>query len=120
MSNEQLHPAVDAAPLAPARKAENRYLQVGKNLVEIDGVQLGIAQNVQATASPPYVGQLLLETTEKIGTVASLVGFHDASHLSRQFLKHSGRRPGDYRRTWWDDPAPSPSASPGADVQAVR
>jgi len=51
--------------------------------------------------------QLLLETTEKIETVASLVGFHDASHLSRQFLKFSGRRPGDYRRTWWDDPAPS-------------
>ena len=51
--------------------------------------------------------QLLLETTEKIETVASLVGFHDASHLSRQFLKHSGRRPGDYRRTWWDDLAPS-------------
>ena len=51
--------------------------------------------------------QLLLETTEKIETVASLVGFHDASHLSRQFLKFSGRRPGDFRRTWWDDPAPS-------------
>lgn len=51
--------------------------------------------------------QLLLETSEKIETVASLVGFHDASHLSRQFLKLSGRRPGDYRRTWWDDPAPS-------------
>jgi YesN/AraC family two-component response regulator len=51
--------------------------------------------------------QLLLETSEKIEAVASLVGFHDASHLSRQFLKHSGRRPGDYRRTWWDDPAPS-------------
>jgi YesN/AraC family two-component response regulator len=53
--------------------------------------------------------QLLLETSEKIETVASLVGFHDASHLSRQFLKLSGRRPGDYRRTWWDDPAPSRS-----------
>jgi CheY-like chemotaxis protein/AraC-like DNA-binding protein len=51
--------------------------------------------------------QLLLETSEKIETVATLVGFHDASHLSRQFLKLSGRRPGDYRRTWWDDPAPS-------------
>ena len=53
--------------------------------------------------------QLLLETSEKIETVATLVGFHDASHLSRQFLKLSGRRPGDYRRTWWDDPAPSRS-----------
>ena len=51
--------------------------------------------------------QLLLETSEKIETVATLVGFHDASHLSRQFLKLSGRRPGDYRRTWWDDAAPS-------------
>jgi len=50
--------------------------------------------------------QLLLETSEKIETVATLVGFHDASHLSRQFLKHSGRRPGDFRRTWWEDTPP--------------
>ena len=52
---------------------------------------------------------LLLETSEKIETVATQVGFHDASHLSRQFLKHSGRRPGDFRRTWWEDTAPSNS-----------
>jgi len=46
--------------------------------------------------------RLLLDTSEKIETVAALVGFHDASHLSRLFLKYSGRRPGDFRRTWWD------------------
>jgi AraC-like DNA-binding protein/DNA-binding NarL/FixJ family response regulator len=55
--------------------------------------------------------RLLLETSEKIETVAALAGFHDASHLSRQFLKHSGRRPGDYRRTWWEDPVRPSAAS---------
>lgn len=52
--------------------------------------------------------RLLLETSEKIESIAALVGFHDASHLSRLFLKYSGRRPGDFRRTWWEDPADLP------------
>lgn len=47
--------------------------------------------------------QLLLETREKTETVAALVGLHDASHLSRLFLKYAGRRPRDFRRTWWGD-----------------
>ncbi len=41
---------------------------------------------------------LLLETGEKIETVAARIGLHDASHLSRLFLKHTGNRPGAYRR----------------------
>jgi DNA-binding NtrC family response regulator len=43
--------------------------------------------------------QLLRDTPDKIDTVATLVGLHDASHLSRLFLKYSGRRPGDFRRS---------------------
>ena len=43
--------------------------------------------------------QLLRATSEKIETVATRVGFHDASHLSRMFLKYSGQRPGDLRRS---------------------
>ena len=42
--------------------------------------------------------QLLIATTDKIETVAARVGLHDASHLSRIFLKYSGMRPGDFRR----------------------
>jgi DNA-binding response OmpR family regulator/AraC-like DNA-binding protein len=41
---------------------------------------------------------LLLGTSEKLETVAAHVGLHDASHLSRLFLKHAGNRPGAYRR----------------------
>lgn len=41
---------------------------------------------------------LLLETGEKLETVAAQVGFHDASHLSRLFLRLAGDRPGTYRR----------------------
>ena len=41
---------------------------------------------------------LLLETGEKLETVATQIGLHDASHLSRLFLKHAGNRPGAYRR----------------------
>src|SRR5207302_6759330 len=41
---------------------------------------------------------LLLETGEKLETVATKIGLHDASHLSRLFLKHAGNRPGAYRQ----------------------
>jgi AraC-like DNA-binding protein len=41
---------------------------------------------------------LLLETAEGLETVAAQIGLHDASHLSRLFLKHAGNRPGAYRR----------------------
>src|SRR5262245_55696481 len=40
---------------------------------------------------------LLLETGEKIDSVAARIGLHDASHLSRLFVKQTGRRPGVYR-----------------------
>ena len=43
--------------------------------------------------------QLLRETGDKLEAVASLVGFHDASHLSRLFVKYLSGRPGDVRRT---------------------
>ena len=42
--------------------------------------------------------QYLALTTDKIETVAALVGFHDASHLSRLFRKYTGVRPGAIRR----------------------
>ena len=44
--------------------------------------------------------QLLRETGDKLEAVASLVGFHDASHLSRLFVKYLSSRPGDVRRTF--------------------
>ena len=47
--------------------------------------------------------QLLLNTKDKIETVATRVGFHDGSHLSRLFLRYSGRRPGDFRQACWSD-----------------
>jgi len=55
--------------------------------------------------------QLLRQTTDKIETVAGLVGFHDGSHLSRLFLKYLGRRPGDFRRTWWEEPTRTAATS---------
>ena len=42
--------------------------------------------------------QLLVETRDKLEVVASMVGFHDASHLSRLFVKYLGKRPGELRR----------------------
>lgn len=41
---------------------------------------------------------LLLEGGEKIETVAARVGLHDASHLSRLFVRYAGARPGAYRK----------------------
>jgi DNA-binding response OmpR family regulator len=42
---------------------------------------------------------LLRDTDDKIDAVAARVGVHDASHLSRLFVKYSGRRPGAVRKT---------------------
>lgn len=50
--------------------------------------------------------QLLLETNDRIETVAARVGLHDASHLSRLFLKYSGQRPGSFRRSWREGARP--------------
>jgi AraC-like DNA-binding protein len=41
--------------------------------------------------------QLLLGTEDKIEVIAERVGFSDASHLSRTFLRCFGKRPGEYR-----------------------
>jgi len=41
---------------------------------------------------------LLLEAGEKLETVAARVGLHDASHLSRLFMRYAGARPGAYRK----------------------
>ncbi len=41
--------------------------------------------------------QLIERRGEKIDAVAQAVGFHDASHLSRAFMKLTGRRPGRHR-----------------------
>lgn len=41
---------------------------------------------------------LLVETDETVDCIASLAGFHDASHLSRMFRAYTGLRPGAYRR----------------------
>jgi YesN/AraC family two-component response regulator len=41
---------------------------------------------------------LLAMTDDKQATIAMKVGFCDASHLSRAFVEHTGKRPGLYRR----------------------
>ena len=41
---------------------------------------------------------LLHQAGEKIDAVAARVGLHDASHLSRLFVRYAGTRPGAYRR----------------------
>lgn len=40
---------------------------------------------------------LLQHTGDKLETIATSVGFHDASHLSRVFVSLTGRRPGEHR-----------------------
>ena len=42
---------------------------------------------------------LLIEAGEKIEAAALRVGLHDASHLSRLFVRYAGTRPGAYRRS---------------------
>ena len=42
--------------------------------------------------------RLLLETDAKLESIADAVGFCDAPHLSRVFVQHTRRRPGEYRR----------------------
>ncbi len=42
--------------------------------------------------------RLLLDTDEKLDSIAETVGFCDASHLSRVFRKYVGHWPGEYRQ----------------------
>jgi AraC-like DNA-binding protein len=42
--------------------------------------------------------QLLYERGYTLDPIAEKVGFSDASHLSRVFLRYAGYRPGTYRR----------------------
>jgi DNA-binding response OmpR family regulator len=56
--------------------------------------------------------QLLLKTGDKIEAVAGQVGFHDASHLSRSFVKYLGQRPGDFHKTASEGPTRPRASSP--------
>ncbi len=42
---------------------------------------------------------LFLEAGQKLDAVAQQVGLHDGSHLSKLFVRHTGRRPGAYRKS---------------------
>jgi len=44
--------------------------------------------------------RLLLQTDEGLDALAEECGFVDGSHLSRLFLRYTGQRPGEYRRTF--------------------
>ncbi len=55
--------------------------------------------------------QLLLETTDKLEDIATRVGFHDGSHLSRHFFRFLGVRPGELRRKWREAPGRAPAAA---------
>lgn len=63
--------------------------QVGRSI----GAYLGLFRVHKAS--------LLQRTEAKIDDIANAVGFHDASHLSRAFLRATGRRPGEFRRRSW-------------------
>jgi AraC-like DNA-binding protein len=67
---------------------------------------------------------LLTRTELKLETIAELVGFCDASHLSRVFRHLSGHRPGEYRRrSQRDGPAPllrAPEAARALDGRDSR
>ncbi len=54
--------------------------------------------------------QLLLETTDKLETLAMRVGLNSGSHLSRLFLKYSHCRPGHFRRAYVEGPEQGPAA----------
>lgn len=87
MSNEEPHTVANIGHPAPAHKVKTGYLQVGKNLLEVDGMQLGIAQNLPGSASPPYAGQLLLEAIRREYQYARLgLGLGLATVLSGTFL----------------------------------
>jgi len=42
--------------------------------------------------------RLLTQQNEKLDSLAEAIGFCDASHFSRAFERHTGHRPGEYRR----------------------
>lgn len=47
--------------------------------------------------------ELLQHTNLRLIEVAASVGFHSDTYLIRQFTKHMGMTPTEYRRQWWGD-----------------
>jgi two-component system response regulator YesN len=45
---------------------------------------------------------LLRETREKVGAIATTVGFYDAPHLARLFKSYLDRTPREYRQSYWN------------------
>jgi AraC-like DNA-binding protein len=61
--------------------------------------ELGVGFNEFLTAVRVEIAKRLLHATDdKLSAVARQTGFNDASHLSRQFQKYVGHRPGVWRR----------------------
>ena len=62
--------------------------------------ELGLSTREYLTKIRVHVARhLLKESSFKLGHIAELTGFSDASHLSRAFSSEFGQRPGQYRST---------------------
>ncbi|WP_375412441.1 helix-turn-helix transcriptional regulator [uncultured Bradyrhizobium sp.] len=62
--------------------------------------ELGLSSREYLTKIRVHVARhLLKESAFKLGHIAELTGFSDASHLSRAFSSEFGQRPGQYRLT---------------------
>lgn len=77
----------DAIHVSPSHLAHRFRLETGMTVKEyVTKVRVDMAR------------RMLVETDAKLESIASAVGFCDAPHLSRVFVQHTRRRPGDYRR----------------------
>jgi DNA-binding response OmpR family regulator len=92
------HVSVHFAGLSPAALGR----QLGKTpgyLSRVLRAETGMSLKTYVTRVRVEAARQLLRAGEdKIETVASMVGFHDGSHLSRAFVQHLGRRPSVARR----------------------
>ena len=77
----------DAIHVSPSHLAHRFRLETGMSVKEyVTRVRVEMAR------------RMLLETDTKLESIASAVGFCDAPHLSRVFVRYTRRRPGEYRQ----------------------
>lgn len=85
----------DAAAVSPGHLVHSFRRELGMPVVDFIGrVRVDVAC------------RLLIETDHKQETIAEIVGFSDAAHLSHRFQHYRRQRPGDYRR----NPSPAEGA----------
>ena len=71
---------------------------------------------VVAQARAEMARQMLQESTRKIGEIARTIGYSNAGHFTRAFLRWTGRTPRDFRRLGRNlaEGVPGPRRKPGA------